>query len=122
MILLSWIILSASCPPLPVGIPPPSEINVSSPHIAESTLEKNAKEIVHSFIDSTLYFGAGTILGSAAVLAKVGWAACQFSPWASTYGNECLLSSHIFTIGALQSFAQVIKESPLFSFFVKKRP
>ncbi len=134
MILLTSIILSVSStfPMEPASSPSRTEITTISQNIPnqfeklveyreESTFVKNAEKIFHSFIDSTLYFGAGTILGSAAAVAMVGWAACQLSPWASTYGNECLLSSHIFTIGALHSFAQVVRESTFF-FFLKKRP
>lgn len=113
MALLSLFLLSAASPALP-------ETPILSP-IVENVKENN-RPLVHALVAPTLYFGAGTLLGSATLLAGMGWATCQLTPWASTFGNECLLSSEIFAIGAIHSFAQAFKESSLFSLFLKKIP
>ncbi len=118
MILLSLILLSAGSPTIP-------ETTVASPieQIATApTLHENIGPFLHSLVDSTLYFGAGTFFGSVAILADIGWGVCQLSPWASTIGNECLVAAKILWIGATHSFAQAFKRFPFFSFVLTSTP
>src|ERR1700722_16265767 len=79
-------------------------------------------EHVHSLVDPALYFGSGIFFGSATLLSGAGWVVSQFSPWASTMGNEWLIASQIFSTAAVHSFAQSFKTVPLFSFLCKNVP
>lgn len=105
--------------------PIPDSLHCS--HIQPSThtsfnFQENLKPIFHSLVDSALYFGAGVFFGTTTLLGGIGWAICQLSPWAESTGNECLISSQIFGIASLHSFAQGLKTSPLFSFFFTQLP
>src|ERR1700722_15755644 len=79
-------------------------------------------EHVHSLVDPALYFGSGIFFGSATLLSGAGWALSQFSPWASTMGNEWLIASQIFSTAAAHSFARSFKIMPLFSFLCNNAP
>jgi hypothetical protein len=78
--------------------------------------------LLHSLLDPPLYCGAGLLFGSVSLVSRMGWALCQLSPWSSTFGNEFLLSSHLFETASLHSFAQIFKQSPLLFCFFKKIP
>jgi hypothetical protein len=94
---------------------------LASPAYEEPVLP-SAEEALHAVFDSTLYFGAGSLIASGAALGGIGWAVCQLTPWASTVGNECLIASRICGILSLHAFTHAIKSSPLLSFFFKKVP
>ena len=120
MILLSVLLLSTASPTIPESTTvasPPLELTA-----AAASTSGSIGSVFHALFDSPLYLGAGAFFGSASLLSGIGWGVCQLSPWASTIGNECLISSRIFGIGAIHSFTQGFKKSPLFSFFVKKAP
>ncbi len=87
-----------------------------------STFQENLEPIFHSLFDPTLYLGAGIFFGSVSLLSAAGWGACQLTPWASTTGNQCLISSQIFGISSMHSFAQVLRTSALFAPFFKEIP
>ncbi|MBS3905301.1 MAG: hypothetical protein KGZ39_08255 [Simkania sp.] len=123
MALLSVLFLSAGSLLFsqPIISAPLVEVTTYSP-TTDVNLNETTDSFFHSLIDTTFYFGSGTILGSAACLTGVGWVVCHLSPWTATMGNECLLSSQLLGTGALHSFTQMFKISPLFSFFFKKIP
>jgi hypothetical protein len=123
MILLSLLLLSATSPTFAESAISPPTLEIA-PLLskAPSNLNESIEHVFPSLIDSSLYFGAGAILGSASLLGGISWGVCQLSPWASTIGNECLLANQIFGIAALHSFAQAFKRSPFFSFFFKGIP
>ncbi len=117
MILLSLLIISTATPSIP-------ESSYSIPPLAIVTSKANEslEPVLHAIFDAPLYLGAGALFGTASLATGIGWGICQLSPWASTIGNECFISSRIFGIAALHSFAQVAKVSPFVSFFLKKTP
>jgi hypothetical protein len=91
--------------------------------VAASPNSQNLVESgIHSLIDPAIHLGTGIFFGSATLVGGIGWAIYQFSPWASTFGNECLLSSHIFWTVSTHSFAQAFKTSPFLSLFFKRIP
>lgn len=63
-----------------------------------------------------VYFGAGSVVGTASILVRAGWGISLISPWASTIGNECLLLGHVCDGAAQYAFSQMLKKStsPLF--------
>ncbi|MGE5196149.1 MAG: hypothetical protein ACM3JI_02335, partial [Anaerolineae bacterium] len=123
MIPFCLLLLSITSPTFPesTASPSTSEIEIL-PSMSTSNLNENIEIVFHALFDSTPYFGVATLLGSATLMAGIGWSICQFSPWASTIGNECLISSRIFGIAAIHSFVQAFKKSPFFSFFFKRMP
>ncbi len=122
MIIPSLLLLTTASPAFfePTVSTPTIEIALST--TTTSGIAEKIEPIYHSLFDPAIYFGAGVFFGSATLLSGASWAICQLSPWASTTGNECLISSQIFGIASIHSFAQVFKTSPLFSFFFKKLP
>ena len=81
-----------------------------------------AKPVIHSLVDSSLYFGAGALLGSASLLSGIGWSLCQLTPWSEQIGNECLIAFQTLGIASVHSFSQGLRISPFFSFFFEKVP
>jgi hypothetical protein len=122
MIIPSLLLLTTASPTFfePTVSAPTLEIALSS--TITTDIHENIEPIFHSLFDPAIYFGAGAFFGSATLLSGVSWVICQLSPWASTTGNECLISSQIFGIASIHSFAQGFKTSPLLSFFFKKMP
>ena len=98
-------------------------VSLSTSEITPPSLSSETIEVaVHSLFDPPLYFGAGTLLGSATLLSGLGWSMCQLFPWISPFGEECLLLSRVLGIASMQSFVCAIKKFPIFSFFFKKIP
>ncbi|MFS8563672.1 MAG: hypothetical protein LVR00_04870 [Rhabdochlamydiaceae bacterium] len=89
MILLSVLLLSTISEPA----------NASPSHF-----QKYIEPVLHSFIDSAIYFGGGAVCGSVALACGAGWAICQPLSEAKKIGNECLLASEILGTVALHSF------------------
>ncbi len=97
---------------------PAIETLPTSCHLSESiptytpTIDDKIRRIFHKASETTVYFGAGTLLGSASLLARLGWGISLISPWASTVGNECLLLSHMCDCAARRAFANIFKATP----------
>jgi hypothetical protein len=97
-----------SCLELPVEMPAPG-------------FDEKLHSFFHNAWEKTLYLGAGAVLGSASILARLGWGLCLASPWASTMGNECLLLSdvlgctahHLFLYVGKSASAPAVKQAPL---------
>jgi len=87
-----------------------------------SALDEKIQTIFRTFSEKALFLGAGTVLESASILARLGWGLCLMSPWASTIGNECLLLSHVFDCTAQHVFAYIFKRSPSPPPFFKNAP
>jgi hypothetical protein len=117
IILFFIILLSISCIETSEPDDLPSVLHLSILPAA-SEPPQTIQIVVHKLYEKALYCAAGTILGSAFFLARLGWGLCLISPWASTIGNECLLLSHVCSAAAQHSFTQMFKRSP-FSFFNK---
>ncbi len=109
MILLSVLLLSVTLEP-PSAPPTPSYF------------EEYIKPVFHTLIDSVLYFGAGTVCGSAALVFGAGGSLCQPFTKMSKIGDECFLASQILGIATVNSFSQALKKAPFFSCFFKKMP
>lgn len=124
MILASLLVLSLASPTRPQSsIPAPAaELTFPLTTAVSTNLNEMIEPVLHSLLDPAFYFGAGVLFGSATLLGGAVWAICQLSPWASTLGNECLVSSRIFGTVSIHSFAQMLGTSPFFSFFFKKVP
>ncbi len=53
-------------------------VSLSTSEITPPSLSSETIEVaVHSLFDPPLYFGAGTLLGSATLLSGLGWSICQ---------------------------------------------
>ncbi|MBS0604999.1 MAG: hypothetical protein JSS60_08210 [Verrucomicrobia bacterium] len=123
MILLSLLLLCAATPSSPESSVSKFNVEIASqPSTTTPGWHEKLEPAFHSLFDSTLYLGAGTVFGSATLLSGIGWSLSQLTPWASTIGKECFLSSRIFGIATIHSFAQGFKKSPLFSFLFKQMP
>jgi hypothetical protein len=123
MLLLPVLILSLAvptCPKTPLAIPV-TEMALPQ-QITALNWDEDIAPIIRSFVDSSLYFGAGILFGSAACLGGIGWAVCQASPWASTTGNEFLLSSRIFGLASMRCLTQMVKKFPFVSLLFPSLP
>ena len=94
MILLSVLLLSVTLEP-PSAPPTPSYF------------EEYIKPVFHTLIDSVLYFGAGTVCGSAALVFGAGGSLCQPFTKMSKIGDECFLASQILGIATV-NFVSVV--------------
>src|SRR5690242_18090159 len=83
---------------------------------------ENVETACHALLDTPLYFGAGTLLGSAALLSGMAGAACHFFPQIAPWSGECYLMSRIFGIAARQSFLYALKKASLVSLFLERIP
>ncbi len=103
------------CSPSSLEIPilPPSSVSAS---------EEKEPTIFQKISEKAIYFGAGGVLGTASILAKLGWGICLVSPWVSTIGNECLFASHVLDSCAQYAFACAFQGSPSPSPFFKNVP
>jgi hypothetical protein len=64
------------------------------------------------FLRSTLYLAVGEAFRSASGLALASWALFQPTPWASTYGNECLALSRFLEASAQKIASEALKIPP----------
>lgn len=117
MIIASLVLLSMSSCAFLDPYDPSTRLEITSTSHTTIFREK-IEPIIHSLADSTIYFTGGTVLGSGALVAGIGWGICQLTPWASTFGNECLLASKIGWLGAKRSFAQIFKRYAFISPFI----
>lgn len=56
-----------------------------------------------------LFLGSGIAFSSISFLSRLGWAACLFTPWSSTVGNEFLLCSRLCGTAARLIFTQIFQ-------------
>lgn len=80
-------------------------------NVATATFNEKFKTIAHKASEEVLYLGSGTVLGSVSLLAQLGWGISLISPWAPTFGNECLLLSHLCGAVAKHAFAQMFAKN-----------
>jgi hypothetical protein len=86
------------------------------------TSSENINAAFHALFDMPLYFGAGTILGSASLIGGITWSATQLFPKTTPFGEECHLLSRILGIASLNSFTYALKRIPLLSLFLNRIP
>jgi hypothetical protein len=93
-----------------------------TPAILPLADSENVQTACHMLLDTPLYFGAGTILGSAAVLSGAAGTACHLFPQMASWSGECYLMSRMFGIAARQSYLHALRKIPLVSLFLKHIP
>ncbi|NGX45372.1 MAG: hypothetical protein K940chlam2_00522 [Chlamydiae bacterium] len=84
---------------------------LSTYFFAEEQIELSTKPRAE-ISEKALYLGLGTAFGSASLMARVGWWTSLISPWATTFGKECLLLSEQCALAAEHAFAQTSKRAP----------
>jgi hypothetical protein len=88
--LLSLILLTGEC----------------SNEVPQENLDVKIRSVAHQVSERAINYGAGIVLGSASIIARIGWGISLLTPWASTVGNECLLVSHVCGTFARHLFTQ----------------
>jgi hypothetical protein len=122
MIIPTLLLLTTASPSIvePIVSVPVLELALST--TVTSDINEKIEPVFHALFDPVIFFGTGVAFGSVTLLSGASWAICQLTPWATTTGNECLISSQIFGIASIYSFVQALKTSPLFSFLFQKSP
>jgi hypothetical protein len=112
-----------SCPEASESEDFPSSLELfAMPAMPLSDIDSGMGAIFRTLSEKAVYFGAGTLLGSASFLTQLGWGISLLFPWSSTAGNECLLLSHVLDCAAQHAFAQTFKAAPSLSSFFKGIP
>jgi len=114
MLLVSILLFFTNCiePSAPDNFCESSFLELSdSASVSGSKPNEKIRASFHKISEEVLYFGAGVILGSASLWARLGWEICLIFPWSSTVGNECLLLSHLCGSAAQHAFVQIFKRS-----------
>jgi len=101
--LLSFVTLS-SIAPIYCEISSPQEEVSFEPEIINPPL-------LFKIAEKALYLGSGTALGTISLLTRLGWGISHLSPGAISFGNECLLLTHLCEAGARKMYAQMGKDA-----------
>ncbi len=89
-----------------------SDLRLPNQTSVSLSLDQKIQSICHKILEKTTFISAGTALGSASVLTRLGGGLCLLSPWTSKFGNECLLLSNVLGCAAHHAFAYLLKGSP----------
>ncbi len=77
----------------------------------ESPTHHATQDSFPQFSQKVVCLGLGTTLGLTSLWAKLGWGICQMTPWSSTVGNECLLTSRLCSCVAYHAFSQLFSKT-----------